>query len=123
MFNRLEERFIPRDELTRTYPWTTSLGAAGPPGEGNVYTSLIVDKFDKHFILLDLDAIPVALVPSSTPGHNHLYIWHEVTTEQLNKLVNVLNEIGILQDGIVRGWMERGKLYLRKPGIMKGVEV
>ena len=122
MFNELERRYM--DDLTTDYAgWVSGYGVSVPTlDEANLVTSAIEGEEDAHYILLDLDDIGVELVESSTPGHHHLYIYHKVTLDQLTRLMTLLNEMGIIQDGIMRGLKERGRLCLRKPGVVKGVE-
>jgi hypothetical protein len=129
MKERLEKRFMEPNELAgqgdNCY-WVTSMGIrVSRMEDANLLTSRIEATIDteeeKHFIIMDVDH-EAELIPSSTPGHYHLYIYHEVTKEQLDKFVAVAREIGLIQQGIVRGYKERGVLCLRKPGVVKGDE-
>ena len=74
-----------------------------------------------HTPMFDID-VPAALVPSSTPGHHHLYIDVSLDQERYAKLVNVLEECGIIQPGIKLGFEKRGGTTLRYPWIRKGHE-
>lgn len=105
------------EDIIKRQPWDeTSLKKA------NLVTSVVKSTKGKtvetHRLLLDLD-FDAALIPSSTPGHNHLYIDKELTKEQVDKVVAVLNEVGILQDGVKNGYNRRGALSLRLPWIDK----
>jgi len=111
--------------LNQSYGWTRDAGVAAPEESANLVSSRMRAESpsddELHYILLDLDGIKAEIVPSSTPGNSHLYIYHAVTKEQLNRVVDVLTDIGLLQEGIRRGWRERGILCLRKPGVMKPI--
>lgn len=71
-----------------------------------------------HYPILDLD-FECELVPSSTPGHHHLYMAKLLPKKDMEKLVNVLAEVGILQTGIKNQWDREGHLVLRPPWITK----
>ena len=74
---------------------------------------------DLHAPVLDID-IPVRLLPSSTPGHSHLYIDYMITWEQYQKLLTALAEVGLLEPGYVSASIAQGQTYVRRPGITKG---
>ena len=91
--------------------------------EANVINSLCVGSKPGqirgiHKPLLDLD-IPVVLVPSTTPGHSHLYIDQPVYWYKYQHLLTVLKDLGILQEGYVNGAFNRGYSSLRLPWIKK----
>lgn len=73
---------------------------------------------DLHKPVLDLD-FPAKLLDSSTPGHHHLLIDKELTWEQYEKLLDVLAEVGILQQGYVNASKERGFTCVRLPWVKK----
>ena len=91
--------------------------------EANVVSSLAPDfpaaVSPWHRPVLDLD-IPAFLVPSSTPGHSHLYIDHEVPDDVFWRLCDALAEAGILQEGYVSASKSRGYTSVRLPWIKKG---
>lgn len=74
-----------------------------------------------HRPMLDLD-FPAAVLPSSTEGHCHLYIDKALTWEQYEKLLDVMAEIGLLEEGYVRASKARKCTFLRLPWIRKGRE-
>lgn len=74
-----------------------------------------------HYPLLDID-IDVRLVPSSTNGHYHLYLGTLMNHDQYSKLLDVLEEVGIIQHGFARQLDERGATFLRLPGVKKEVK-
>lgn len=74
-----------------------------------------------HTPIIDLD-IPAQLIPSTTPGHSHLFIDKLLTDEQYDKLLRVLVEVGIVQKGILDLQWETDKMTCaRLPGIIKEV--
>lgn len=54
-----------------------------------------------HKPVLDID-LPVKLLPSTTEGHFHLFIDKEMTWAQYAKLLDVLAEVGIIEEGFSR---------------------
>jgi hypothetical protein len=71
-----------------------------------------------HRVLLDLDCQHV-YAPTSTPGHGHLIIDVPQTWENLNKLLQLLGDMHILQYGFVDATKSRGESWLRAPGVSK----
>lgn len=73
-----------------------------------------------HRPLLDLD-FRAALLPSSTKGHYHLYLERAVSTENYRKLLRVLVEVGLIQEGFAKEALDgkRGTT-LRLPWVKKG---
>jgi len=82
----------------------------------NVVSSLLTNG--KHAPAIDLD-IKARLVPSSTPGHSHLYIDHELTWEQYRKLLEVMRDLGLVQEGFYKSAVRRGTTFLRLPHVRK----
>lgn len=74
-----------------------------------------------HRPLLDLD-FPAAVIPSSTEGHCHLYIDKLLTWDQYERLLDVMAEIGLLEDGYVKASKARRCTFLRLPWVKKGRE-
>lgn len=75
------------------------------------------DTYD-HMILVDLD-VEAALVPSSTPGHHHLYIDAEVRWEDYLAMLRAMQKCGVVEKGYVDATEARGEAYLRLPWIRK----
>ena len=73
---------------------------------------------DMHAPALDID-VPAYLVPSSTPGHSHLYIDVPMTWEQYVRLMEVLASVGVVETGYVNASVLRGASMLRRPGVTK----
>jgi hypothetical protein len=85
----------------------------------NVVTSRHVGTLaDLHMPVLDLD-FPLVAEPSTTPGHHHLYIDRALTWDQLVKLMDVMEEIGLLEPGYVEAAKMRGYSSVRLPWIEK----
>lgn len=93
--------------------------------EVNVVTSRRIDGDDwlgwddpLHAIVLDLD-VPAYLIPSSTPGHSHLYIDVGIEKKRYFGLLDSLAEVGVLESGYVSASKQRGFTCLRLPWIKK----
>lgn len=76
---------------------------------------------DDQIIMLDIDT-EAYLVPSSTPGHNHLYINVTVGWEKLERLLVLLAECNIIEPGYAGASISRKSTTLRLPWIQKGHE-
>lgn len=73
---------------------------------------------DQHYPVLDLD-VPAHLIPSSTPGHSHLYIDHPVSQIQLWDICEAMADAGILEQGYFKASRKRGYTAVRLPWIKK----
>lgn len=80
-----------------------------------------VDDGASHYVMLDID-IPAALVPSSRAGHSHLYLCRALDWEEYEKLLRVLAEVGIIEQGYADASIARKQTFLRLPWIRKGTE-
>ena len=85
--------------------------------ESDLVCSRMKDS-DMHIPVLDLD-LDAMLIPSSTPGHHHLYIDKPMTWEQYVKLLDVLAEVGILERGYVNVSKKRRMTQVRTPWTKK----
>lgn len=80
-----------------------------------------VDGISYHTPIFDLD-IDARLVPSSTPGHWHLYLNRVITDTEYGNILKAFNEAGIVQNGIIKEqWEKYGQTTVRLPGIQKKV--
>lgn len=88
--------------------------------EAQVFSSLDPSDFlgETHRPVLDID-VPAWLTPSSTPGHTHLVIDVPMTWDAYRKLLAVLVEVGILEDGYVGASEARGYTSARLPWVRK----
>lgn len=97
----------------------TNGGQLNTPDEhhpANLVSSLCEDGY--HRPALDID-IPAIAVPSSTPGHCHIYFDVPLEWGAYVKLLDALVEAGILEQGYVAASKSRGQTLLRLPGVPK----
>lgn len=88
--------------------------------KANTITSLARPGGYTHYPVIDID-LPIYALPSTTPGHSHLYIGKQVTTDQLFQLLDVMAEIGLVEPGYVEASRERGFTAVRLPWIPKPI--
>lgn len=67
-----------------------------------------------HMPVLDIDAIPMELRPSKTPGHFHLFIDKELTWEQYDYLLGALEYAGIVEPNYVTAARQARQTFVRK---------
>lgn len=94
--------------------------------EANVVTSQVdlpgESLLKLHAPVIDLD-VPHALVPSTTPGHSHLYLDVVIPWSKYVALLDALREAGIVTAGYVSASKARGYTSARLPWIKKKPEV
>lgn len=98
----------------------------------NIVSSLIKQPEDfladpndrRHVLAIDLD-IPATLVPSSTPGHHHLYIETKdgIPHHRYMALLHALADAGIIEDGYAKVSIARGHSDLRLPWVSKDDQI
>lgn len=66
---------------------------------------------------LNLDAIRV--VPSSTPGHCHIYLDQVLDWATYADLLGELEDRGVIEPGYYRAAIRRCQTFVRKPGVLK----
>ena len=76
---------------------------------------------DLHRPVLDID-FPCAAIPSTTPGHYHLYLDKAISWETYEKLLVALAEAGIIEQGYANVSIERCHTAVRVPWIKKGTD-
>jgi hypothetical protein len=81
--------------------------------DANIVTSEVVNT-SLHAPVLDID-MPCALVPSSTPGHFHLFIERGMTWRRYRRLLRALGRAGILERGFVHAALARRYTAVRVP--------
>lgn len=88
--------------------------------EANIVTSEIAEFAGMHIHrpVLDIDFM-AKLIPSSTPGHFHLYLDRPLGWEPYKKLLLALAEAGIIEGGYATASIERGYSAVRLPWITK----
>jgi hypothetical protein len=73
---------------------------------------------DTHYVMLDID-MDAALVPSTTPGHHHLYINKTMKWDDYELLLYVLADCGIISQGYYEASVEKKCTALRLPDVKK----
>lgn len=74
---------------------------------------------NSHSIAIDIDW-PCRLIPSSTPGHFHLYVdGLEINWFNYKELLIAMERCGLVQDGYMRASIEREATFLRLPWYRK----
>lgn len=96
----------------------TSISGDSSKGERLLDVDLDTRK-GYHRPVLDLD-VPAFLVPSSTPGHSHLYIDRLLNWDAYRQLLTALGRAGIIEDGYVGASIARGHTAVRLPWVPKG---
>lgn len=79
-------------------------------GEANLVSSQCENGM--HAPALDID-LPCRLVPSQTEGHFHLYIDKQMTWDKYCDLMDVLVDVGILEEKYVKMCKKDQRSYLR----------
>lgn len=106
-FERTDDGY--RDQATLTEDISTA----------NLITSK-VEGTERHKPVLDID-LPVKLLPSSTPGHFHLLIDHEMSWETYCYLLDALVIAGVVQPGYADASRAEGFTCVRLPWVRKAV--
>lgn len=71
-----------------------------------------------HKPVLDLD-MPCKLIPSSTPGHFHLYIDQAMSWDAYRALLHALAAAGLIEQGYLNASLARGHTAVRLPWVQK----
>lgn len=90
------------------------------PHDATLTSSDLDDSGNFHAPVLDLD-IPAKLVPSTTPGHHHLFLGKTMSKEAYWKLLDVMAdpEVGLIEPGFVGASKARGYSSVRAPWVKK----
>lgn len=86
------------------------------PADANLVSSLT--EFGTHMLTIDVDH-PALLVPSSSPGHCHLFIDTPMDWRSYRKLLKALYKAGIIGRNAYWRSLDRGASFVRPPGIFK----
>ena len=88
--------------------------------EADVISSRMISDPDVnlHSPVLDID-IPAMLIPSTTPGHWHLYLDAPMPWDTYVQLLDAMADAGILEEGYVAASKARGFTAVRLPWISK----
>lgn len=96
----------------------TPKGHTYDPEPGANLVSSAIKGTDDHTPMLDLD-VEAYLIPSSTPGHSHLYIEKPMSWRKYKKLLKALSQAGIVEEGYYKASVARGYSALRLRGVKK----
>jgi len=94
----------------------TSRVAGQPESPSDSFLELLGGP--RHKVVLDID-LPVTVLPSTTPGHHHLFIDHEVAWDDYVNLLEALATCGLVQPGYVYASKQRGYSCVRLPWVKK----
>jgi len=86
--------------------------------DANIITSMVERNVLHHKVVLDID-LPAVLLPSSTPGHFHLFIDHEIEAKTYWKLLRVMAKAGLIEEGYAEASINQGRSGVRLPWIKK----
>lgn len=87
-------------------------------GTESPYNAAFPDDFELHKPVLDID-LPCWLKESTTPGHFHLIIDKEMSWSEYKRLLRVMCDVGILEDGFVAAAISRKASWIRTPWTQK----
>lgn len=125
----MTERRVPQQDqfprVLRVVDFTVYDGDEGRPvgtiDEATAVTSEAADRAGFHYPVIDVD-FPVEAIPSSTPGHTHLYIGVPMPWETFIKLLQAMADALVVEQGYVDASVRRAAAHLRLPWIRKGSE-
>lgn len=81
-------------------------------------TSRVADRPGWHKPVIDID-LPCMLMPSSAPGHFHLYIDKEMPWGDFLDILEALESAGVVGPGYLKYTRKRGYATVRYPGVTK----
>lgn len=87
--------------------------------DANLVSSHLLDS-PAHAPILDLDG-PHRYVPSSTPGHGHLYLDQPMPRVKMWAILAALRWAGVIESGFFWWSLRRGGTFVRPVGITKDV--
>lgn len=86
--------------------------------EANIICSDALGWSEWHYPVIDID-FPIKAIPSSTPGHFHLYIDMPIPWEKYMTILEAMADAGIVQPGYVAASIRRGHTDVRLPWCAK----
>lgn len=86
--------------------------------DATVITSEVEGEPGMHRVVLDID-MPGCMVPSTTPGHHHLYVDKKLSWEDYRRLIWVLADLGLVEEGYASSSDARGYTAVRLPWVAK----
>ena len=84
------------------------------------WVSSIIPGKNMHAPILDID-VPAALVPSSTPGHSHLYLDVPMTWRQYKRLLKALARAGVIEKRWAKVSIQDRNTTLSVPWLTKAI--
>lgn len=105
-------------ELFDSYDAQTGRFDTDDVNEAHVTTSKVAGKENIHKLVIDLD-LPAALIPSSTPGHFHLYVDKEIEERAYFDVLDALANAGLIEQGYLGASQARGFTAVRLPWVRK----
>jgi len=87
-----------------------------PVADANLVSSLLPGG--AHAPALDVDTA-VHVVPSTTPGHFHLYLERPTTWRAYRRLLRAMWRAGYLEEAVYWRSLDRGATFLRLPWVRK----
>lgn len=109
--------------LYKKIKWQDEYGGPGwsrvpaTVGDAEVVSSELVHQ-KLHAPALDID-IPAWLIPSSTPGHQHLYMDVAMPWRRYKRLLKALAKAGIIEKGYAKASIRRRHTAVRVPWLKK----
>jgi hypothetical protein len=83
------------------------------PEEAVLISSRLVGS-KHHAPILDID-FPATLIPSSTPGHHHLYLDTEMSWRTYRRLIKALARAGVIEKSWAKASLRSGDTLLSPP--------
>lgn len=107
--------------VVRDRPWRKLLACLDRFGclrPGFVHDETAWVDPEKTASVLEL-AVPIDVVPSSTPGHHHVYLDIEMKWRDYRRLCKRMQKAGLLEREFVKASFRRRMTMLFKPGLTK----
>ena len=105
-------------EFDSGYDVLADLEQTQDPSEAKAITSVHRGGGKMHNLVIDVDW-PVHAIPSSTPGHFHLYVDKLIPWEKYKALLQALADAGIVEAGYAAASIDQGFTTVRAPWVRK----
>lgn len=84
------------------------------PAAAQLVGSAVCGSTFRHLPLFDID-YDAELIPSSTPGHFHLYLNKPISWTSYVKVLEAMRDAGLIETGYADNMIRRGEAFLRVP--------
>lgn len=84
----------------------------------NIISSLISSTGERHMPVIDID-FPCYVIPSSTPGHFHLYLDKEISWQDYEFVLFSMKRAGLIDPGFYDESVRKRQTFARLPWIKK----